>query len=156
MAPILRPATRDDLAAIQEIVRAAYTPYRARIGRDPGPMRDDYAALIREGRVHVAVRDATVEGLLVLIPQDVAMLLDNVAVAPGAQGSGLGRAMLAFAERAAIAAGYGSIVLYTNEAMTENIALYARLGYAETHRIEEKGLRRVYMRKPLTGLRGPA
>ena len=33
--------------------------------------------------------------------------------------------------------------------MTENIALYARLGYAETHRAEEKGFRRVYMAKPL-------
>ena len=151
MAPILRPATHDDLAAIEEIVRAAYTPYRARIGRDPGPMRDDYEALIREGRVHVAVRDGSVEGILVLIPQDEAMRLDNVAVAPGAQGSGLGRAMLAFAERAAIAAGYGAIALYTNAAMTENIALYARLGYAETHRIEEKGLQRVYLRKPLAG-----
>ena len=37
--------------------------------------------------------------------------------------------------------------------MTENIALYSRIGYAETHRIEEKGLRRVYMAKPLG--RGP-
>lgn len=77
------------------------------------------------------------------------MLLDNVAVAPEAQGTGLGRRMLAFAERAAVEAGYGTINLYTNEAMTENIALYTRLGYAETHRAEEKGLRRVYMRKPL-------
>ncbi len=153
MAPILRPATRDDRAAVREIVRAAFTPYRARSGRDPGPMRDDDEAPIRQGRVHAAVRDRTVEGILVLIPQDVAMRLDNVAVAPGAQGSGLGRAMLAFAERAAIAAGYGSILLYTNAAMTENIGLYARLGYAETHRIAENGFRRVYMRKPLAGQR---
>jgi ribosomal protein S18 acetylase RimI-like enzyme len=77
------------------------------------------------------------------------MLLDNVAVAPDAQGSGLGRRMLEFAERVAAERGYGAIKLYTNEAMTENIALYRRIGYAETHRIEEKGLRRVYMRKPL-------
>jgi ribosomal protein S18 acetylase RimI-like enzyme len=72
-----------------------------------------------------------------------------VAVAPEVQGSGLGRLMLEFAEQAAIKAGYHAIRLYTNEAMTENIALYSRIGYAETHRVEEKGLRRVYMRKPL-------
>ncbi len=57
--------------------------------------------------------------------------------------------MLEFAERAALALGYRSIKLYTNEAMTENIGLYSRMGYVETHRAEEKGLRRVYMAKPL-------
>lgn len=149
MRQSLRPATPDDLAAVQAIVRAAYGHYVARIGREPGPMRDDYAALIRDARVHVAEREGRVQGLLVLIPQDDAMLLDNVAVAPSAQGAGLGRLMLAFAERAAIEAGYRAIKLYTNEAMTENIALYTRVGYAETHRGEENGLRRVYMRKPL-------
>jgi ribosomal protein S18 acetylase RimI-like enzyme len=77
------------------------------------------------------------------------MLLDNVAVSPDAQGLGLGRRMLQFAERAAMALGYQSVKLYTNEAMTENIGLYSRLGYVETHRVEEKGLRRVYMSKLL-------
>lgn len=151
MTSSLRPATRNDLAAVERIVRAAYAPYVARIGREPGPMLDDHAASIGEGRVHVAERDALVEGVLVLIPTDGAMLLDNIAVAPEAQGTGLGREMLDFAERAAIAAGHAAITLYTNEAMTENIALCIRRGYAETHRAEEKGLRRVYMRKPLGG-----
>ena len=149
MTPNLRPATHNDLAAVQEIVRAAYTHYIDRIGREPGPMLDDYASLIDGGRVHVAERDDLVQGLLVLIPRDKAMLLDNVAVAPQAQGTGLGRTMMEFAERAAIKAGYSTIKLYTNEAMTENIALYTRIGYAETHRVAEKGLRRVYMRKSL-------
>lgn len=112
-------------------------------------MLDDYASLIDAGRVHVAERNGFVGGVLVLIPQDDAMLLDNVAVSPEAQGSGLGRMMLEYAERAAIEAGFRSVKLYTNEAMTENIALYARIGYAETHRVEEKGFWRVYMRKCL-------
>lgn len=117
-------------------------------------MLDDYGALINEGRVYVAERNETVMGILVLIPQNDAMLLDNVAVAPEAQGLGLGREMLAFAEQAAVKAGYNFIKLYTNEAMTENIALYARIGYAETHRLEEEGFRRVYMRKRLGSTRG--
>ena len=77
------------------------------------------------------------------------MLLDNVAVSPEAQGRGYGRMLLKFAEDSAAEAGYDSIRLYTNEAMVENIALYARIGFIETHRAEEKGLRRVYMTKPL-------
>lgn len=149
MGQNLRLATRDDLASIQGIVRAAYAHYVARIGREPGPMLDDYATLIDGGHVHVAERDGIVQGLLVLIPQKDAMLLDNVAVIPEARGSGLGRVMLAFAERVATEAGYKVIKLYTNEAMAENIALYTRLGYGETHRAKENGLRRVYMCKSL-------
>jgi GNAT superfamily N-acetyltransferase len=149
MTANLRAATPADLRPVQEIVRSAYSPYIARIGREPGPMLDDYGALIAAGHVQVAEREGTVQGVLVLIPQDDAMLLDNVAVAPVAQGTGLGRLLLDFAEHAALVAGYRVIVLYTNEAMTENIARYARRGYRETHRVEEKRFRRVYMRKLL-------
>jgi len=144
-----RLATRDDLQAVEAVVRAAYGHYVARLGRKPGPMLDDYGALIERGLVHVLDHDGRVQGVLVLIPEARDMLLDNVAVVPEARGLGLGRGMLAFAERAAIALGYRSIRLYTNEAMTENISLYSRVGYVETHRAEEKGLRRVYMSKPL-------
>ena len=112
-------------------------------------MLDDYEQLIRDGRVHVIEHDGKVQGVLVLIPQEDALLLDNVAVSPAAQGLGLGRRMLQFAEAAAADAGYRFIRLYTNEAMTENLELYTRTGYSETHRVEEKGLRRVYMTKPV-------
>jgi ribosomal protein S18 acetylase RimI-like enzyme len=149
MTQDLRLAIHDDLRAVETVVRAAYSHYVVRIGREPGPMLDDYAALIGKGHVHVIEHDDMVKGVLVLIPEEHAMLLDNVAVSPDAQGLGLGRKMLEFAERAALAAGCRSIRLYTNEAMTENIGLYTRIGYVETHRAEEKGLRRVYMSKPL-------
>jgi len=145
----LRLATTEDLTAVEEIVRAAYFPYVSRIGREPGPMLEDYRKSIADRRVHVVEQDGVVSGVLVLIPERDAMLLDNVAVAPSAQGLGLGRKMLEFAERAARDAGLRSIRLYTNEAMTENISLYCRIGYCETHRAEEKGLRRIYMTKQL-------
>ncbi|MGD0108940.1 MAG: GNAT family N-acetyltransferase [Rhodopila sp.] len=90
-------------------------------------MLDDYKELIRDGRVHVIEHNGTVQGVLVLIPQEDAMLLDNVVVSPSAQGQGLGRKMLKFAEAAAVDAGYRSIRLYTNEAMTENIELYTSI-----------------------------
>lgn len=149
MVQALRLATAADLPAIERIVEAAYTPYVARIGRKPGPMLDDYAALVRAGHLFVIALDSDIQGILVLIPQDDAMLLDNIAVAPAAQGQGLGRRLLQIAERRAREAAYRRIRLYTNEAMTENIALYTRCGYAETHRAEERGLRRVYMEKDL-------
>jgi len=147
--PLLRLAVPEDLPAVEAIVEAAYSPFIARIGRKPGPMLDNYAALIADGRVQVAVASDTVEALLVLIPEDGSMLLDNVAVAPAAQGKGLGKRLMAFAESQARAAGYRFIRLYTNQSMHENIELYGRLGYRETHRAVEKGLHRVYMSKAL-------
>lgn len=131
-------------------MRDAYSHYVSTIGTIPGPLLDDYGALIKEGRVYVAEQGRTVRGIVVLIPQEDAMLLDNVAVAQAAQGTGLGRKMLEFAEQTAIDAGYTKIRLYTQEAMTANVDLYHRIGYRDTHKAEEKGLRRVYMVKELT------
>ena len=150
MTQQMRLADPDDAPVVEAVVRAAYGHYVARLGREPGPMQDDYVALIEERRVHVIERDGRVNGVLVLIPEAESLLLDNVAVSPESQGLGLGREMLQFAERVAINAGYPAIRLYTNAAMTENIALYSRIGYVETHRAEEKGLRRVYMTKALS------
>jgi GNAT superfamily N-acetyltransferase len=145
----LRIATANDQPAVEAIVEAAYKHYIARIGQKPGPMLDDYGAQIAAGRVHVMDCDGEPKGLLVLIPEADAMLLDNVAVHPSAQGRGLGRQMMIFAKQAARDAGYETIRLYTNAMMTENIALYTRAGYVETHRGVEKGLHRVYMTKRL-------
>jgi ribosomal protein S18 acetylase RimI-like enzyme len=152
MTPALRPAQAPDCPAVEAIVQAAYGHYVARIGQQPGPMLDDYAALIADGRVHVLEDTDGVLGVLVLIPEESAMLLDNVALHPRAQGRGFGRMLLDFAEQTARTAGYTQIRLYTHVMMTENIALYTRIGYRETRRGEEKGLRRVYMSKPLTAL----
>lgn len=146
---MIRLATSSDRSAVEALVEAAYGHYVARIGRKPGPMLDDYGALIGQGRAHVLEAGGSLVGLLVLIPEEETMLLDNIAIAPDAQGRGHGRRLLEFAEAEARAAGYGAIRLYTHEKMVENIALYGRIGYAETHRGEEKGLRRVYMVKPL-------
>lgn len=146
---MLRPATPHDVAAIEAIVEAAYSPYIERIGRKPGPMLEDYGRRVKGGGVHVLDNDGQIQGFIILQDTDSALLLDNLAVAPQAQGLGLGRVLMDFAERQAIDAGYSAIRLYTNEAMTENLALYTRRGYVETHRAEEQGLRRVYMAKHL-------
>jgi ribosomal protein S18 acetylase RimI-like enzyme len=53
------------------------------------------------------------------------------------------------AESEARSAGFDSIYLYTHEKMTENQALYAKIGYVEYARRLDGGLPRVYMRKRL-------
>ncbi len=92
-------------------------------------------------------------GVLVLEDAgDGTLLVDNVAVAPSAQGKGLGRALIAFAEAEAQRRGLCEVRLYTNVLMTENLALYGRLGFRETGRVSEKGYERVYMAKAAAGL----
>jgi len=147
----IRPATSDDVPAIERVVQAAYTHYIARNGATPGPMLDDYPARVAQGVVHVLVAAGRVKGLIVLIPEPDAgsLLLDNIAVSPCAQGKGYGRALLEWAEAAARDGGFSRIRLYTQEVMTENIAIYTRRGYVETHRATQIGLNRIFMQKPL-------
>lgn len=144
-----RSANLADVAKITGCVKAAYQHYVARMGKKPGPMLDDYAALIRDHHVFVATSsgDVLLAGLLVLIEQPDTILLDNVAVHPDFQGHGLGKRLMQKAEQEAKRLGYQSLILYTHELMTENQAIYKKIGYVETHRIEEKGFKRVYMRK---------
>jgi GNAT superfamily N-acetyltransferase len=145
---MIRSATPADLREVEVVVHAAYSSYVARIGKEPGPMQDDYASLIDHGRVYV-LDDAGVVGVLVLIPEREAMLLDNVAVRPEAQGKGYGRRLLAFAEDEARRLGFRRVRLYTNVLMVVNLSLYPSLGYIETHRGEQNGYSRIFMEKAL-------
>jgi ribosomal protein S18 acetylase RimI-like enzyme len=149
--PRIRLATAADVAAIVNIVEEAYRHYLPRIGKPPAPMLDDYAARVLEGVVWVIEEGCGLAGVIVLLPRPDHLLLDNVAVAPARQRSGLGRRLLAFAEAEAVRCGYREIRLYTHQTMTENQRLYAAIGYEETGRATEAGYERVFMRKRLAG-----
>lgn len=146
---IVRAATASDVAALRAVAEAAYQGYVPRIGRPPAPMTADYAAAVADKTAWVAVRGDTVVGLLVLLPRPGHLLLENVAVLPSEQGRGMGSQLLAFAEEQAGRLGLPEIRLYTNEAMTENLAYYPRRGYTETHRARDEGFDRVFFRKTL-------
>jgi ribosomal protein S18 acetylase RimI-like enzyme len=111
-------------------------------------MDADYDAAVGEGRTWVADVDGEIAGLLVLCAESDHLLIENVAVEPARQGAGIGRALLAFAEQQAVARGLPELRLYTHVRMTENRALYARLGYREVERRSENGFERVFMSKP--------
>ncbi len=145
----IRLAKPDDATVMASIVAAAYQKYVSRIGKPPGPMLDDYAAHVRTQTAWVAEVDGAVAGLLILLPGDDHLLLDNVAVDPGLHGRGIGRALLAFAEREALRQGYAELRLYTHETMTENLAMYPALGWQETGRGDQGGYARVFFRKQI-------
>jgi ribosomal protein S18 acetylase RimI-like enzyme len=146
---LVRLATGDDLAAVEEIVQAAYEKYIERIGRRPVPMDSDYKALVGQQRVWVAEDDGHVVGILVLEEAVDHLLVENVAVAPRAQRRGIGGLLLDHADDRARAAGLTEVRLYTHESMTENRAYYPRRGFQETHRETQDGRTRVFFSKVL-------
>jgi ribosomal protein S18 acetylase RimI-like enzyme len=130
-------------------VQRAYEHYVERIGMRPGPMDADYDAIVRDGHAWVADDGGAIAGLLVLEAHGDHLLIENVAVEPARQGQGAGSALLAFAEERARELGLRELRLYTHVKMTENQALYARLGYREDERRSEQGFARVFMSKRL-------
>jgi len=143
----VRRAGPADVPRIRAIVTAAYAPYTARIGRPAAPVTADYPGAVARGEVWVAEADGVVTGLLVLVARPDHLLLENVAVDPAAQRTGVGARLLAMADEQAGELGLPEIRLYTNAAMTENLAYYPRRGYVETRRGHEDGFDRVYFRK---------
>ena len=149
MTASLRPARVGDAPEITACVNAAYRHYIERLGKKPGPMLEDYAKSIRQHQMHVAEQVDGIVGALVLMITAEGFLLHMIAVHPSAQGTGVGRMLLEFAEAEALRQGYRSIYLMTNEKMTENQVLYAKIGYVLFDRREVDGYFRVLMRKEL-------
>jgi ribosomal protein S18 acetylase RimI-like enzyme len=134
----VRRATIDDLSAVVALQRAAYTKNRAILGVEPLPLLADYAEIFSEYEVYLAERDGAVEGVLILEPRTDDLLIWSVAVAPAAQGRGVGNTMLALAETRARALGRTCIRLYTGKPLFNNIAWYRRCGYVH-ERTEDMG-----------------
>ncbi|MBT2787751.1 MULTISPECIES: GNAT family N-acetyltransferase [unclassified Halomonas] len=133
----------------QTCARLAYAKYIQRIGREPAPMHADFASQIDKGYIDVATLDLQFAGYVVFYPDGDYMHLENVAVLPIYSGNGIGKQLIEHVERAAKEAGNKAVELYTNEAMTENIAMYAKLGYIEIGSRCEAGFNRIYFRKQL-------
>jgi len=124
----LRCATRGDFDAVVALQHAAYAKNRPILGVEPQPLLADYAQVFADYEVWLA-ETAGLDGVLILEPRADDLLIWSVAVAPAAQGRGVGNAMLGFAERRAREIGRSCIRLYTGQKLAFNIAWYQRHGY---------------------------
>ncbi len=158
--PRIRRAEPADLAAIEAIITAAFTPYIPRLGRPPGVMKNDYAAFIAAGAAFVrtgeppgqgtgadVAGERPVEGVIVLVDEEDVLYVDTLGVDPAAHGRGHGRALLDFAAAEARRRGFPALRLCTNLVMHENLTFYRHLGWRETHRGVQAGFERVFYRK---------
>ncbi len=118
-----------DAEAVRALTREAYAKWVPLIGREPKPMQADYAAAIAFHRIDLAHAGKDLAGLIETIAEPDHLLIENVAVLPSWQGRGIGRTLMAHAEQLAATLRYRELRLYTNQAFTENVALYRRLGY---------------------------
>ena len=149
----MKQAMVADAAAVLALTRASYQKWVVVTGREPLPMRVDYAEALLENRIDLLYDGDTLAALietrLEREPAPGHLMIVNVAVAPAFQKRGLGRRLMAHAERLAAQAGVPRMLLYTNSLMAENIALYERLGY-RVEREQPFGTSiQVYMGKPV-------
>ncbi|MDX8438325.1 GNAT family N-acetyltransferase [Mesorhizobium australafricanum] len=146
-----RPAEAADAAAIRDIVRAAYAKWVPVIGREPLPMRADYDKAVAEHPFDLAIAQDRIVGVLETILADDHLWIENVCVAPEAQGTGIGRLLLQRAERKAHEAGRRELRLLTNGAFEANVSLYKRQGYSIDREEPFMNGTTVYMSKRIAG-----
>ena len=146
----LRQATPADAAAIRELTRAAYAKWVPANGREPKPMTVDYDAAVLIHRFDLLWLEGELVALIETVDEGDVLLVENVAVAPGRQGLGLGTRMLALSAELAGSQGKKRVRLYTNQLWAENIRLYLKLGYVIDREEDVRpGLVRVHMSKAL-------
>jgi ribosomal protein S18 acetylase RimI-like enzyme len=145
--PAIRRAAPADAASVHDLVERSYAPYVTRMDRRPAPMDQDYEEVLRTTDSWIVEVDGDIAGVVVTRREPDHLFIENVAVAPSAQGRGIGGRLLAIAEEHAMACGAGEVRLYTNEVMTENLVFYPRHGYRETGRALHEGFRRVFFVK---------
>ncbi|MFD3532540.1 GNAT family N-acetyltransferase [Streptomyces sp. NPDC058664] len=142
---LIRPAVAADVPAVKAVTDAAFHHYIDRIGLVPAPMEYDHAANVAAGRVFVTGDPVT--GLVVVIHEADHLCLDEIAVHPDAQGTGLGRLLLDWVERHAGELGLPEVRLLTNAMMWENQKLYERYGYEVVERRADGPYDRIHYRK---------
>lgn len=155
-----QPAER---AALEALVAAAFLDYVRGIGRDwPGPY-DWLAERLAKGEVWVV---ESIGGPLLgmaALSQDTGartLTVDLLAVAPAAQGQGIGHALLAHAEALARAAGARAMHLHTVAEYDRLVRLYEGAGFRVTHTGPrpkgDDGHPRAFLRKRLDEQETPA
>ena len=135
MTAAIRLARPTEAELVQAVSRAAFVPaYEPIIGTAPRPALEDYAPRIARGEVWLLESAAGVVAVLVLESHADHLLVYSIAVLPDHQRQGLAHRLLAFAEQHARRTSQSEIRLYTNDRMTQNLALYRSCGFLETGR----------------------
>lgn len=149
----IEPIRRSDAGEVLTIQRAAFVSEAQIYGSaDMSPLTqtlEQMEAELSEGQGWVARRRGRLVGAVRTRQDDGLLLIGRIAIAPDMQGEGIGRRLLAAAERSSDA---DEAELFTGSLSEANIRLYESCGYRETERIDQgDGTAQVFMRKHLRG-----
>ncbi len=150
----IRSPTPLELPECETVLLAAFAPFALRLGRE---LSDDAFSGLQsedpERYMLVAVDNTVIRGVAICTARKNTWTIDQVAVAPGNQGKGIGSALIQRIERDAISEGAGELELDTAEIMTDLLRLYGRLGFTTIRKGPPKHGRdrftRVFMQKPI-------
>lgn len=144
----LRVAHAEDADEIRALTREAYAKWVGLTGREPLPMRVDYAAAITKHRFDLLYVDSLLVALIETVPEGDYLLIENVAVLPAFQGRGFGTRLMKLAEELAASLQLAGMRLYTNKLFIQNIRLYEALGYRLEREQDLNGGVAVHLVKP--------
>ncbi len=122
---------------VARVIRAAFTPYLRALGREfPAEGTAEYAegweeflAELGRGDVYVALAGERIVGAVRTKTQEKDLYINQIAVDPARQGTGVGSWLLQRIDEMARARGLGSLSLETAEMAVANIRLYQRHGF---------------------------
>ncbi|HQS18754.1 GNAT family N-acetyltransferase [Reyranella sp.] len=130
-----RTARPAECADADRVLRAAFTPYLAKLGREiPADYYKWLPASIERGDVFVADEGGRVVGVAATEQRPAELFLDRLAVDPSKQGTGLGRWLLERLDEVARSRGDRTVSLVTAEMMDHLIKLYGSHGFEIVHR----------------------
>jgi len=145
----IRLARGEDAPAIAALVERAYMPWIAIIERRPRTMDDDFAKRCAAGHAYVMEDNGALLGVAIMEQMPGYLFLHNVAVDPGRHSQGVGRELMHFVENEARRRNLPEVQLTTLEGMARNVAIYERLGYVITERLNAGKFDRLTMTKRL-------
>jgi GNAT superfamily N-acetyltransferase len=127
---IFRQALASERSDIDRVLRAAFTAYMKRLGREiPADYYKWLPASIDRGDVFVADEAGRIVGVAATERRDDGLYLDRLAVDPAKQGTGLGSWLLVRLEEVARSRGDRTMSLQTAEMMAHLLRLYGRHGF---------------------------
>ena len=123
-----------DIPVVNSLLVDAFAPYVARLGHvsDPDHWFKHLPEMIGAQSVLIVERGQIPVAALTLRRLHPILTLDQIAVAPDLQKSGLGQNIMMQLEQTASEAGYSCISLHTAKIMTHLVQFYCKLGYRIT------------------------
>ena len=130
----IRMALPDESDSIAAIIREAFAEFESFYTSEAFAATTPSAEKIRErfdekGAIWAALKNERIVGTVSVVPRDERLYIRSMAVAPSAQGFGIGRRLLETIEKFAVENGFESLSLATTPFLTGAIRLYEQSGF---------------------------